>query len=66
MGNQSGNNRIIEASFSRMPFVPFCGGPVYIDDGYSSMEMQEYCVDRNHYRIFMNLFGTSIVVGGKN
>ncbi|WP_088835233.1 hypothetical protein [Paenibacillus tyrfis] len=66
MGNQNGKKRIINSFILKDNICPICGGSVYIDDGYGSNDMQEYCeVDRNHYRLFMNLFVTTIVVDGK-
>ncbi|MFH5181590.1 hypothetical protein ACHHV8_02550 [Paenibacillus sp. TAB 01] len=66
MGNRNEKNKIIGSFILKENICPICGGPVYIDDGHGAMEMQEYCeVDRNHYRFFMNLFVTSIVVNGE-
>ncbi|BCG60452.1 hypothetical protein [Paenibacillus sp. URB8-2] len=66
MEHQSEEERVIKSILLKDITCPICGGPVYIDDGYGSMEMQEYCeIDRNHYRFFINLFATTIIVDGK-
>ena len=66
MEHQNEDERVIKSFLLKDLTCPICSGPVYIDDGYGSMEMQEYCeIDRNHYRFFMNLFVTAIVVDGK-
>ena len=54
MGYQNENKRINKSIFLEDATCPICGGTVHIDDGYGSMESQEYCiVDRNHYRFLV-------------
>jgi|GEM_PF-5799750 len=67
MENYNNEPREIKSALLNDKTCPVCGGSVFIDDGYGSMEMQEYCeVDRDHYRYFINFFTNTITVNGRD
>lgn len=67
MEHNNKNERVIKSMLLDDKACPVCRSSVFIDDGYGSMEMQEYCeVDSDHYRYFMNNFVCSIKVNGKD